>query len=60
MNSLVTVSSNALIYKGPPLTEQTDAIFFASAGHENKGDKKQDGSQDELDVGPVHTGQQRT
>ena len=36
---LVTVAGNALIHRGPPLeSEQTDTIFFASAGHENRGD----------------------
>ena len=60
MKSLVSVASNALVYKGPPFVQQTDTILFASAGHENRGDKKQDGSQDELEVSLVLTGQQRT
>ena len=61
MKSLVSVASNALVYKGPPFDQQTDTIFFASAGYENRETKirtDQNGSKDELDVSPVHNGQQ--
>ena len=50
---ILTVSSNAL----PLLTKHTDAIVFASAGHEmlymkTREDKKQNGSEDKLSKAP--------
>ena len=52
------------MYKGVPLKINKQTICSLHLlGHENKGDKNQqnqDGSEDELEVSPLHTGQQCT
>ena len=54
---ILTVSSNA----PSPFQHNKQTLFSLHLlDTKNKGDKKQDGSQDKLDVSPVHTGQQRT
>ena len=61
MKSLITVASNALPLLPLQMNKQTLCSLHL-LDTKNKGDKKQDGSQDELNGGPVHdhTGQQRT
>ena len=64
MKSLVTVASNALMYTRVPLKMNKQTLFslhlLDTKNRETKIRTDQNGSEDELDVGPVHTGQQRT